>query len=212
MTEALRDIAFRELKRDFAALEKPTKLAKVPNAKRNLFKNLIIEAVLAAWYADHNLREREGPLLRQVIRLAENFRSKLIAPPGVLLEHEGLFDRLLSDYANIIEEFLYVAAHVGATIEERERRPRGGQRRSGSNRSRFEAFAESVYRAALRSGGKLTVNKNATRDDNLGKGSFAEVLVLLRPYLPPQLIPKGLSMGLLHRIKFQVDDEYRHVS
>jgi hypothetical protein len=213
MAEALRDIVFRELKgNSFAALEAPTDLAKVPNPQRQLFKNLLVEALAHEWDADENVWEAKDPQLDQIIGLAERFRSMLNSPPSALLGREKLFDRPLRTYAAMVEEFLLVAAHINAATELEKKRPRGGQPRKGPNQSRLEVFAEKVYRASLASGGKLTVNKNATGDTKLRKGSFAEVLALLRPYLPSRLIPKELPMGTLQRIKSQVDGGSRQVA
>ena len=208
MSEGLRDVALREFATETSPLlEALSDFAKVPIDTRQLFKNLIISAAVPEWYVEGSVPEPAGARLDQVIGLAEKFRSALKSPPNALLKNAELFDRPLGDYASMVEEFLVVAAHVKADEEYRARRPRGGQRRSGSNRRQFEVFAEKVYRAALQSKGRLSLNKNATADSRLAKGSFADVLALLRPHLPPRLIPKALPMGTLHRIKRQVDDE-----
>lgn len=143
-----------------------------------------------------------APQLKRLLQTAERFRATL--DEGVLKDQEAIFDRPMSEYAAMVDEFVPVAAYLVDRAAQLGKRTRGGQPRR--DLEEFEQFAEGLCRAARQCGYKLTVNRNATSSSNLPRGTFAEVLTLLRPCLPG-IIPRALTMRMLDRLKSKVDSE-----
>ena len=108
----------------------------------------------------------------------------------------------LHDVRNVLDEFKATSERtlrllsniqsVTAEVEKHDRYPRP-----------VEVAALMTYEAAVRSGGKLSTNKNSTDGGN--PGSFRRYLEALQPLMPVEIRFKDLSAGALTRLKTRAD-------
>ena len=120
---------------------------------------------------------------------------------GLICEAKSSHHHSLAKIQNILDKFsttlqrcfvtLSSMQAVVVDLEKRERRPTSS-----------ELMVMMLYEAAVRSGGKLTVNKNSTGGGN--QGSLPKYLDLLKRCMPPTII-LSLSLGTLDQLRRKAD-------
>jgi hypothetical protein len=188
-------------------------LAKVPDEHRSLFFDGVREAVRLVW----ERREAMTTLTEDISRPLENAASRFYdllgkltqgqreLVEGCLAERTCAFDRI--NGAGGVLEAAYQLADLFCDLTGKSppryphmtAEPRQRGRRPGAVRNWiFQDFVFQLLLYTYEAGGKLTNHKT------FRKGTLAQALRLLSPYLPDRFVPKAPPYTTLQRIMSSV--------
>jgi hypothetical protein len=189
---------------------KIAKLAKVPDAHRQYFFDLVSAALQEARRAPtaRHQRPSTGKIrepLKGVESNARALKNKLLALDqrattsqsflvaskylGAALNDKGMKIRNYLDYLGILEEAAQTAA-------EGARMPKG---RPGDIQNPFDAFIFELLDAVHAGGGNLTIYKSSHAGTGWD-GTLLKAVDLLKPLLPERFVPSAAIGSSLHRI------------
>jgi hypothetical protein len=163
-------------------------LARVPKTEetRECFSRLIARTVQGIW-SDSEFITRYPAWKKPRSRNAAS--EELAASTWrYIRQRSGLSERDL-------EELFWPLDVLGESEQIQSQAHRRGRRRGTVKNPEFQVFVRGVFLAAVRAGGRYTLEKN------IQKGTVTEAIDTLTPYLPDGFVPKNLPFSTLQRIK-----------
>lgn len=180
-------------------------LMRIPNHRRELFIDWLQTCIKEEW-EDAAIPPEKVALWRRVERInadiartgrafirAVEQRRALSTPSDERKRAELLAKYLKAEMAAEPLKWLSnreIIMAVGNYIQSENAPQRGAPKRP----NRFAAFLEYTLYVACALGGRVSFNRKT------GKGNVVDLLVELRPIMPPRLIPKALPMPLIERL------------